>query len=53
MGINYSGKTGRGKGGRGVALYITDHLESMELHLGTDERAYGLGLKGMQRKEIS
>ena len=37
MGINYSGKTGRGKGGRGVALYITDHLESMDLHLGMDE----------------
>lgn len=37
MGINSLGKTGRGGGG-GVALYISDYLESMELHLEIAER---------------
>lgn len=48
MHINYLGKT-NGRGGS-VALYIKDHLEFMELHLGIDKElseSLWVSVKGM------
>lgn len=42
------------KRGGGAALYINDHLESMELHLWIDKElteSFGSGLKGRKGKE--
>jgi len=44
-------KDGQGRRGGGVALYVNDRLEHMELHLGwmrSQPRAYGSGLKAGQ-----